>query len=241
MRAAAVAAVVILATAGSAASQGKPAGYLAEGAHPDGIAILPPPPAADSSEQAAERQAYERTRALEGSPRWALAVTDADLKPPGVYRGYACAAGVEISPETTPTVHLMLQRTLPDISRTVSPAKDRYQRPRPAVGNDRPICVARDPTLMNNGSYPSGHALLGWAWGLILAELVPARADALLTRGRELGDSRLICGVHFASDIEAGRTLGSALVARLHAEPAFQADLAKAREELARAPPAKGC
>ena len=73
------------------------------------------------------------------------------------------------------------------------------------------------------------------AWGLILAEAMPVRADAVLRLGKDSGDSRMICGVHFISDVEAGRTLGSAMVARLHATPAFTADLKKAKRELAKA------
>jgi acid phosphatase (class A) len=92
--------------------------------------------------------------------------------------------------------------------------------------------------MKTNGSYPSGHAMTGWAWALVVSEIAPARADGLLAAGKAVGDSRVICGVHFQSDIEAGRTLSSAMVARLHADPAFEADLAKARAELARAPAA---
>nr|QQZ50764.1 hypothetical protein JKL49_05215 [Phenylobacterium glaciei] len=57
-----------------------------------------------------------------------------------------------------------------------------------------------------------------------------------MAAGKQVGDSRVICGVHFQSDIEAGRTLASAMVARLHGDPDFQRDLAAARQELARAP-----
>ena len=89
--------------------------------------------------------------------------------------------------------------------------------------------------MRTNASYPSGHAMTAWSWGLILAEAVPARADAVLVLGKDSGDSRMICGVHFISDVEAGRTLGSAMVSRLHATPAFAADLKKAKRELARA------
>ena len=116
------------------------------------------------------------------------------------------------------------------------PAKDRFNRPRPMIGNDQPICVPREDWMKTNASYPSGHAMVGWSWGLILAELAPARTDGLMAAGKAVGDSRVICGVHFQSDIEAGRLLASSLVARLHGAPQFQRDLATARRELARAP-----
>jgi acid phosphatase (class A) len=77
--------------------------------------------------------------------------------------------------------------------------------------------------------------MTAWSWALVLAELKPAKADPILALGRDSGDSRVICGVHFPSDVEAGRTLGAAMVARLHADPAFERDLKKAKKEMARA------
>ena len=86
---------------------------------------------------------------------------------------------------------------------------------------------------MTNGSYPSGHSSLGWAWALILSEIDPEHANAILARGRAFGESRVICGVHWQSDVEEGRFMGASAVARLHADPAFRADLEAARAELA--------
>jgi acid phosphatase (class A) len=68
-----------------------------------------------------------------------------------------------------------------------------------------------------------------------LAELVPSRADAILQRGRDYGDSRVVCGLHYPSDVEAGRTIAAAALARLHADPAFRRALDEARSELAQA------
>jgi acid phosphatase (class A) len=39
--------------------------------------------------------------------------------------------------------------------------------------------------------------------------------------------------VHWLSDVVEGRAMGAAAVARLHADPAFAADLAAAKTELA--------
>jgi len=68
---------------------------------------------------------------------------------------------------------------------------------------------------------------------LILAELAPDRATAILNRGRAFGESRVVCGVHSPSAVDAGRTNGASLVATLHGQTAFRADLEAAREELA--------
>ena len=88
------------------------------------------------------------------------------------------------------------------------------------VGDDkRPICIPRAKWMSANASYPSGHSMTGWAWALILAEARPKSASALMAAAHETGYSRIICGVHYQSDVIAGQTLGAAMVARLHADP----------------------
>ncbi|MGB5923649.1 MAG: acid phosphatase, partial [Syntrophobacteria bacterium] len=65
-----------------------------------------------------------------------------------------------------------------------------------------------------------------------LSEIAPDRVDAILGRGRAFGESRVICNVHWHSDVVEGRFMGAAAVARLHADPAFQAELESAKDEL---------
>ena len=107
-------------------------------------------------------------------------------------------------------------------------------RKRPFVTQNESTCAPQEEaSLAKDGSYPSGHAALGWAWGLVLASLDPARADALIQRGHAFGQSRVVCGVHWQSDVDAGRLVGAAAVARLQADPVFQAQAALAKSELA--------
>lgn len=224
--------LLVIVALGLAAFSESPKGYLPAGAHPDGQKILPPPPQIDSPAWKAELAQFEATRALEGSPRWAQAIRDTDLYGEDVFRGFSCAAGVRLNPDTTPTLAKMLLRLIHDARPLYNPPKDYYARKRPAVGNSAPICVPREAWIETNGSYPSGHAMLGYSWALILAELAPDRATELIIRGRDFGDSRAICGVHWQSDVEAGRTLATALVARLHADPGFMADMAASKVEV---------
>jgi acid phosphatase (class A) len=212
-----------------------PAGYLPRGEAPDALKILGPPPTANSKAGKADKARFESTRALAGSPRWTQAQLDADLSGGEAWKSYGCAAGLRIGPDTTPTLARMMLRIESDSGPVYTAIKDFYHRKRPPIGNKKPICVPRESWIDTNGSYPSGHSLMGWSWGLILAELVPDRASQLVARGRDFGESRVICGVHWESDVEAGRELGSALVARLHADPGFIGDLAKARDEVAAA------
>jgi acid phosphatase (class A) len=241
--AAGAAALAIVAVGWTALSQqaapARPPGYLAEALN--GAALVGAPPAEGSPRAVAERNHYEATRALQGSPRWAQATFDNELTPAALSQGFGCAAGVALSAGGTPATTRLLSRVGTDVGRASAASKGVHQRARPAVGNDRPICIPRDPALMENSSWPSGHAMLGWTYALLLAELVPTNADAVLLRGREFGDSRVVCGVHFQSDVEAGRTVAAALVARLHAEPQFVADMAAARAELAKAEAPENC
>ena len=91
---------------------------------------------------------------------------------------------------------------------------------------------ALDAGLRKDGSYPSGHSAIGWGWGLIVAEVVPDRIDAVLARGRAYSDSRRVCNVHWQSDVDEGRTMGAAVVARLHDSAEFRADVATAKAEV---------
>ena len=129
---------------------------------------------------------------------------------------------------------MMLRRTLADAGLSTYAAKDNYQRQRPFAALQQSSCVpASEAALAKDGSYPSGHAALGWGWALLLAELAPDRADAILQRGHAFGQSRVICGVHWQSDVDSGRVMGAATIARLHADPTFSAQAALARAEIA--------
>ncbi|MFC3068243.1 acid phosphatase [Phenylobacterium soli] len=200
----------------------------------DGEAVIGPPPAPESPRGQADRQIYLATRAEAGSPRWSEAVRDNDLWKGGAVERYGCALGVRIDAKATPVTYRMLQRIELDVRTVGTPPKDHYGRIRPLIGDDRPVCVPREDWMKTNASYPSGHAMAGWAWALVLSEIEPAKTGPLMAAGSAIGDSRVICGVHYQSDVEAGRKLGAAMVARLHSEPQFRKDLAAARAELAR-------
>ncbi len=209
-------------------------GYLDRKALPNSLALLPKPHAEGSAGQAADLAAYTATRALRGSPRWDLAAQDANLKFPKAASTFSCAMDMPISQEQTPHLNMLLRRTLLDAGLSTYAAKDSYNRKRPFVVKSEGSCTpAEEPTLTKDGSYPSGHAALGWAWALVLSEVAPERTNALLARGYAFGQSRVVCGVHWQSDVDAGRVMGSAAVAVLHTDPTFTAQLAAARAEVA--------
>ncbi|WP_068855977.1 acid phosphatase, partial [Xanthomonas graminis] len=220
----------------AAAAAGKASGYLAPAAIPASLQLLPPPPAEGSPGQALDLAVNREALALRGSARWQQATHDADLSFPAGAGHFACALGVAIDAQRTPHLYALLERSRIDASAATKAAKNHYRRPRPFMLNQQPSCTPQDEEqLRHNGSYPSGHSAIGWTWALILSEIAPDRADALIVRGRSYSESRLVCNVHWQSDVLAGRLMGAATVARLHADPTFRADLDAARGEIARA------
>ncbi len=211
-------------------------GYLTRKDMADSLALVPPPPAEGSPELAADVAAYRALTALRNGPRGAQATKDAELKWPAAASHFSCALGVDISEKNTPHLNMLLRRTLADAGGATYKAKDKYQRARPFMVFNEPTCTpGEEAHLRKDGSYPSGHSALGWAWALVLTQVAPERTDALAQRGRAYAQSRGVCGVHWKSDIEAGRFVGSAAVARLQSNAVFQAQLAEAKKEVAKA------
>ena len=96
------------------------------------------------------------------------------------------------------------------------------------------LCLQYNYTSLSdrkNGSFPSGHTILGWSSALLLSEINPDRADTLLARGIMYGDSRMIVGAHWQSDVNAGRLAASAAYARLHTSERFLEQMRLARLE----------
>lgn len=209
-------------------------GYLPHEDYPDSLALLPPPPTPGSAAQAHDDAVSEGLLPLQGGARWGLASVDNGLAFPEAAGTFACAVGAPITESQTPRLYLLLRRSLTDAGLSTYGAKNHYARSRPFVANGAAACVpdAERQMLETDGSYPSGHTAVGWAWALILSELAPDRADAILKRGYEYGVSRLVCNVHWYSDTVAGRTVAAATVARLHTVPEFREDLDAARLEL---------
>jgi acid phosphatase (class A) len=223
-----IAAALGLCLGGAASAQA----YLAPGATPDATRYLPPAPAKGSKADAADRAEVRSAARLKDSPRWKLAQGDAVISPEAILQDYSCALGVTPTPQAEPTLFAIYGEMLKEVRPVIDPPKNLYARRRPYIGTKATICVEHSPDLDESGSYPSGHSTVGWSAALILSELAPDRATQVLSRGRAYGESRVVCGVHFPSDVDAGRTNASAFVAVLHSSPQFRADMDKARAEL---------
>ena len=88
-----------------------------------------------------------------------------------------------------------------------------------------------EPDLRRNFSYPSGHTILGWTSALLLTEINPERADTILKRGMMYGESRVIVGAHWQSDVDAGRLAAAAVYSRMHTSERFLEQMQLARQE----------
>lgn len=211
-------------------------GYIPQEEQLDSTVFVLPAPAQDSAMQALDDAWAESMLQLRGTARWELAIRDADLYFPAASDAFSCALGIAISEEGTPSLYMLMRRTLTDAGLAPYAAKNAYQRQRPFMVNGQPTCTPDDEeALRKDGSYPSGHTAIGWGWALILSELSPERSEAILARGRAFGESRNVCNAHWYSDVVAGRMAGAAAVARLHGNEQFLAAMAAAREDIANA------
>lgn len=208
-------------------------GYLAMQDLPDAAVFVGPPPATGSAAEARDKELSEAALRVQDGPRWQQAAVDADLMADDVTAVMSCAAGREIGPAATPETYKLLRTSASNLGFSTSIVKKKYQRARPFMVNGAPMCTPQlADVLRQDGSYPSGHSAIGYGWGLLLAELLPDRAAQLVARGIAYGDSRRFCNVHWASDVEVGRPVAAAVVAKLHADSKFSADLKKAKAEL---------
>lgn len=226
----------VTATSAPAPAAGsRPIGFLTAETRPDAVATIPPAPKEGDTRNTLDWEIFRKTRALEGGDRWKLAQADDSYRPEYLLSAFSCAAGVSLTPQNAPTLATILSRTTVDAGLAAEAAKQLYQRTRPFMHNEGNVCIARSAGLDASFDYPSGHASLGWMAGLVVAQLVPDHASSILARGRAFGESRVVCGLHNMSAIEAGRTNAAGVYAALQGSPEFTSAMVTARQEIAAA------
>jgi|SRR5471030_2123135 acid phosphatase (class A) len=210
--------------------------YLKNDQAINSLSLLPPPPEVGSIAFLNDQAMYEKGRLLRSTERGAQAAEDANLSAGGVANAFSGAFGSPITAADTPELHKLLTNMIEDAGDLATrSAKEKYMRIRPFAFYGVPTCNTKDQDkLSKNGSYPSGHTSIGWATALVLTEINPKHQDQILQRGYDLGQSRVICGYHWQSDVDAARIVGSAVVATLHTNAAFLQQLQKAKDEFAK-------
>lgn len=94
--------------------------------------------------------------------------------------------------------------------------------------------IKSDPST--DGGYPSGHTNAAYLSAFAMAYAIPERYQELLTRASELGNDRIVAGMHSPFDVMGGRVMATALAAGILNDPANrelkQAAYAQAQKEL---------
>lgn len=199
----------------------------------DSEAFLPAPPDTLSAHYAYDKEQYRWGKSMRDTERGRRAVIDANLNEGWLDRDFSEAFGFALTPENAPEIYKLMTNMKEDAGDLATrTAKNHYMRPRPFMVFNEPSATPDDePGLRKNGSYPSGHTSIGWATALVLSEINPERNAEIMQRGYDFGQSRVICGAHYQSDVDAGRVVGAAVVATLHSDKGFQKQLAKAKKE----------
>lgn len=207
-------------------------GYLPPGAVD--MTLIPAPPAIDSAQDKVDVAWLKRSTAGAGAERWQNALAD----DASVYDRFSESLGLTIDRQTLPRLVRLLNRVSADALAVSAEAKKRFSRPRPfqrfalarVCGQAKPPKPEASPT--KGTSYPSGHAVVSWAAASVMMEAVPGNAGQIVARAVSYGESRVVCGVHFPSDVEAGRILGAAVIDKLFTVPEFRRDLVCAKREV---------
>lgn len=211
-----------LAAAGSARADAQP--YLTPGL-PDLTRLLAPPPAPDSRETKAELSELLALQKRRTPAEEALARADAKRTP----LRFADVLGPDFAKDALPLTDAFFKRVLRDVNQALAPVKKHWDRPRPYVQSR-----AVRPCLIKplNASYPSGHSAFGHLAAILLAQAVPEKAVELFERGELFARQRLIGGVHFPSDVEAGKLCAAVIAQCLFQNQRFQEDFQKVRAEI---------
>jgi len=213
------------ALAGAAPGGGK--APLLTAADIDPALVLPPPPAPGTAQAKAEFAELHAAEAARTDAEEADARLDGDTKNGTIF---AELLGPRFDLAKLPATSALLALVRQNEKATVDRGKDEFKRPRPyAIDTTLKSCKRNDDPL---SSYPSGHTSMAFSMGETLARLVPEKAPLLLARAARYGQSRIVCGQHFRSDVSAGQMLGLLIAERLMGKPEFQAAFAAARAEL---------
>jgi acid phosphatase (class A) len=210
---------VALTSSGAAQTHYLPAGQ------PDAIALLAPPPLPDSPEQAADLAEVQWVSRAAPSNEIAAAMAEKKF----TAFSFAPVVGDFFRPGTLPRTEEFFRLVQKDAETVCDKAKEYWKRPRP---------YAVDPSLAGGKleksfSYPSGHSTESMVLALVLADLFPARHDAIIAEARGIGWHRVEMGRHYPTDIYAGRVLAQAIVREMKRNAGFQKDFAGVKSELA--------
>lgn len=212
--------------------------YFTPSQLPNLISILPAPPEDTSEEMAHDiMRYYWGKQQREDAGRVATARRQATWTLETMYNEFSGPFGMTISVRNTPQLCRLLSKALQTADKICDDVKSYYGRRRPFdLLNEQLLTDGEEEnaaSLKKNGSYPSGHTNRSWVCALILAEINPDNAEAIYSCGLEYGESRVIVGAHWQSDVDAGRIAGSIAYSRLQTSEEFREQMERAKAEFA--------
>ena len=210
--------------------------YFTQGEMPDMMVFLPGPPDSTSAAFLNDVARYYWGKEMRKDPeRAAQATRDAVYGLETILTEFEEAFGMKITKEEMPEIYKVLLEGTATCDSICTRPKREYMRRRPfMVFNEQTLTPEDEEALRKNGSFPSGHTLLGWSSALLLMEINPDRATEIMARGYRYGENRLVVGAHWQSDTDAARLAASVAYARLHTSERFLEQMKKAREEYQR-------
>ncbi len=196
----------------------------------DPAVVLPPPPVDGSAQQRAELDELRDIQAARtpdrlAQARWDDAHEDATA--------FASVIGAAFDLKELPKTAALLAQVQKEQEALASRAKAYFHRARPFVVDPNLIGCSRGTKFYT--SYPSGHATMAYTIAPVLEALMPAKAQVIAKRADDYAYSRLVCEVHYRSDLRAGQILGTWAATTLLRAPDLQARFEAARQELAAA------
>jgi acid phosphatase (class A) len=188
--------------------------------------FLPMPVKAGSPEDKRQQGMVIEVQKAATTERIELAVADAKET---VFDMYSRTLGEKFTVEALPKTTHMFERVGESEDAVVDAAKPFYGRARPFRANPEIKPLVRQSS---SGSYPSGHATRVTAVAIILTSMIPEKRDLIWARAYEYAESRVVGGMHYREDLDAGYRAGSALAAVTMSNPEFRADYPEVRSEL---------
>ena len=221
-----VAALLMSAVSAPAHADGPP--FLAPAQY-DSVRLLPPPPAPGSAQAKAEIAELDRIQAERSKAQFDAAGHDAHTE---TLMMFAPVLGGDFDLEKLPATAKLSTDMAKTEEMVTKDGKAFFKRSRPYIVDAQiKTCEPPKPAPAEN-SYPSGHATVAFIMGTVMASAIPGKAQAILARSREFAENRLVCGVHYRSDIVAGETLGTLVGAELLQNAAFRPEYDAAVAEL---------
>lgn len=216
-----------------ASAQNKPEPYFSFRELPNMLKWCPAPPDTAGAAFTYDIMQYMWGKEMRHNKERAdIAVRDAVYSLECIAQEFSEPFGLKISEDETPEIWKLLRDAKATCENISGFPKFYYKRKRPFVRFQEPTATPEfEPELRRNFSYPSGHTILGWASALLLTEINPERADTILARGMMYGESRVIVGAHWQSDVDAGRLAAAAAYARMHTSERFLEQMRLARQE----------